>query len=391
MGINISRAIGPALAGVLIAAVGLAAPFALNAISHVIIVVALIMWRATPQPKAHHGSIIGDMMIGLRHVRYNPPMIATMIRASAFFIFASAYWSLLPLIARNADGGGSELYGILLALVGAGAVAGALLLPRFQQRMSSDTMVQLGTLGTVASVLILALTGQALALMLAAFLGGFSWIAVLTSLHVSAQMALPDWVRARGLAVFLMVFFGSMALGSVIWGQLATATSIATALVIAALGLALGWLVTRRFQVGQGETLDLTPASAWPEAPVIPDQIADHTPALVTVAYQITEENVPAFLRAIHPFAKERYRDGATRWHLYQSVEDPQTWIESFELPSWAEHLAQHQRVTQHDANLQAVVHALDQRPDGPTVKHYVRVSPNTSHKTASSDDRRRN
>ena len=160
MGINISRAIGPALAGILIASVGLAAPFALNAVSHVVIVIALLFWRPEPQaPKARTTTILGDMITGLRHVRNNGPMGATVIRAAAFFVFASAYWSLLPLIARGAEGGGSELYGTLMALIGTGAVVGALLLPRLGQRLSSNSTVYIGTGGTILALLILASFG----------------------------------------------------------------------------------------------------------------------------------------------------------------------------------------------------------------------------------------
>lgn len=373
MGINISRAIGPALAGVLIAVVGLAAPFAVNAVSYVIIIIALLMWRSEPATKqSHHGPILSEMATGLRHVRHNPAMVATLVRALAFFLFASAYWSLLPLIARQVEGGGSELYGTLMALIGAGAVTGALLLPKFQGKATSDQTVMSGTLGTGLALVILAISTAPAAMMAAAFLGGLSWIAVLTSFNVSAQMALPDWVRARGLAVFLMGFFGSMALGSVVWGQIATATTVPVALLIAAVGLIAGLLATRRFEVGQGEAFDLTAASSWPDAPTHSDVETGDRPAMVTVEYQIAEENRAAFKKALQVFSKERYRDGATRWYLHQSVEDPTLWIETFHLPSWAEHLEQHKRVTKHDADLQEEVRVLDLREEGPVVRHYV-------------------
>ncbi|MEO1679602.1 MAG: MFS transporter [Pseudomonadota bacterium] len=373
MGINISRAIGPALAGLLIASVGLAAPFALNAFSHVVIIGALLLWRPDPQPaKAHHASILSDMAVGLRHVRYNTAMRATAIRAVAFFLFASAYWALLPLIARGAEGGGSELYGTLMALIGTGAVLGALLLPKLQARVTSDTTVRIGTGGTIAALLTMAFSDANVALMIAAFLGGLSWIAVLTSFNVSAQTALPDWVRARGLAVFLMVFFGSMSLGSVAWGQVASLTSIQTALLAAAIGLAVGMLVTRRYSVGQGEMSDLSPAGIWPEAPVLSDRQESDRPTMVTVEYQVAEDRTDEFLRALKDFGKERLRDGATRWDIHQSVETPGTWIESFHLPSWAEHLEQHKRVTHDDADRQAALRAFDTRASGPVVRHFI-------------------
>uniref|UniRef100_UPI000DD4238F MFS transporter n=1 Tax=Pseudogemmobacter bohemicus TaxID=2250708 RepID=UPI000DD4238F len=270
MGINISRAIGPALAGVLIANVGLAAPFALNALSFVIILGALLLWRPEPSPpRHHHSSLLADMGMGLRHVRHNPAMLATAIRAIAFFLFASAYWSLLPLIARSAEGGGSELYGTLMALIGTGAVTGALILPRLQKHLDSDMSVRVGTLGTAIALLTMVVAQFPAGLMFAAFLGGCSWIVTLTAFNVSAQTALPNWIRARGLAVFLMVFFGSMSLGSIIWGQVATHSSVRAALITAAVGLGVGFLLTRKFTIGQGEKLDHTPTAIWPEAPAL--------------------------------------------------------------------------------------------------------------------------
>lgn len=373
MGINISRAIGPALAGILIAGVGLAAPFALNAVSHVVIILALLFWHPDPQPiRAHHGSILSEMATGLRHVRHNPAMVATLVRALAFFFFASGYWSLLPLIARGAEGGGSELYGILMALIGTGAVTGALLLPKLSGKLNTDQTVMIGTGGTALALILLALATTPPFLMAAAFLGGLSWIAVLTSFNVSAQMALPDWIRARGLAVFLMGFFGSMALGSLIWGQIASATSVLVALLVAAGGLVLGLFATRKFEVGQGEKKDLSAAAIWPEAPTLSEKHGTDQRAMVTVEYRIKEENRAAFQSAIAAFSKERFRDGATQWHLHQSVEDPDLWIETFHLPSWAEHLEQHKRVTKDDADLQAQVRAFDLRESGPVVRHYV-------------------
>lgn len=374
MGINISRAIGPAVAGVLIASVGLASPFALNAASYVVILAALFLWRPTDLPaKKTHGSLLSEMGTGLRHVRHNPAMLATAVRALAFFLFASAYWSLLPLIARNAEGGGSELYGVLMALIGTGAVTGALLLPRLAKKFDADMTVRIGTSGTMVALLAMALSSAPIALMAAAFVGGLSWIAVLTSFNVSAQTALPNWVRARGLAVFLMVFFGSMSLGSVVWGQVATILSIKAALVIAAAGLLIGMLITRKFTVGQGEKMVLDPASAWSAAPALNEGQTNDRMAMVTVEYKIDPTDAETFADLMREFAKERMRDGATRWDISQSVETPDTWIEVFHLPSWAEHLEQHERATKSDVELQKQIKELDRHGDGPVVRHYLK------------------
>lgn len=375
MGINISRAIGPALAGVLIAGVGLAAPFALNAASHLVIIAALVLWQPPKsQPGPATGSLFNDMATGLRHVRHNAPLRATLLRAMSFFVFASAYWSLLPLIARGAEGGGSALYGGLMALIGAGAVTGALMLPRLQRRVGTDRTAKTGALGTVLALLVLAASATPLALLPAAFLGGLAWIAVLTAFNVSAQTALPNWVRARGLAVFLMVFFGSMALGAVIWGQVAARFGVEAALVTAALGLTLGLALTWRVAIGGGEALDLSQASAWPQAPALPEGREVDKAAMVTVTYRISPEDRAAFLAALQAFAPQRLRDGANQWHLHESVEEPGIWVETFFLPSWAEHLAQHERLSRSDADLQAKVKAFDLSPTGPEVRHFLKL-----------------
>jgi hypothetical protein len=214
-----------------------------------------------------------------------------------------------------------------------------LLLPRLQGTITSDQTVRIGTLGTAAALILLSLSKTPLRMMAAAFLGGLSWIAVLTSLNVSAQTALPDWMRARGLAAFLMVFFGSMALGSVLWGQIASYTTVPTPLMIAAAGLVIGLITSRRFSVGQGEGMDLSAATSWPAAPALELDTPEDRAAMATVEYHIAESDRAAFLKALHEFSNERLRNGASQWCVHHSVEDPAAWIETFYPPSWDEHL----------------------------------------------------
>lgn len=374
MGINVSRAIGPALAGILIASVGLAAPFALNAASHLVIIAALILWRpeAAPVARRSHLPILQEMATGLRHVRHNRPMVQTLIRAFAFFSSASAFWAMMPLVARGADDAGSSLYGFLVATVGVGAVLGALGLPYLQARLDAHRVVQLGTLMTAAALMAFALSTATAVIIPGAFLGGVAWILVLTSVNVSAQMALPDWIRARGLAVNLMVFFGSMSAGSLIWGQVASRLSVSGALLAAALGLVGGLVLTRKVMLGTADDLDLAPANAWPEAPPLAEGDSEDSPAVVMIQFRIDPADTEAFVEAALRVSAERYRDGATRWDLIHDVTDPASWIELFHLPSWAEHLQQHARTTVSDTELHTALRAFDQRPDGPVVLHYI-------------------
>jgi MFS family permease len=266
VGVNISRAIGPALGGGVIVALGVAWPFLLNAVTFLSVILALLWWRSPPAPQRHLPAerFWSAIRIGIRYTRASGPLKATLIRAVAFFLFGSAYWALLPLIVRRELGGGPALYGILLGCIGAGAVGGAFLLPALKQRLGADNGVALGTLGTAIALLVFAFVREPVAVAAASMLAGASWIAVLSNLNVSAQVALPEWVRARGLSVFLTVFFGSMTLGSLIWGQMAGLFGIPPALLTAAAGAMLGIVVSRPFKLQQGADLDLAPSMHWP-------------------------------------------------------------------------------------------------------------------------------
>lgn len=384
MGLNISRAIGPALAGFLITTVGLTAPFALNALTHVLIIGALMLWkRPEASPRVLPPEPIGPAMItGVRHAAHNEPLKATMLRAVGFFVFASAYWSLLPLVARGVPGGGAELYGMLLASIGAGAVGGALLLPQLRERLDTNKIAAAGAAITAAAMAMLSTVAIPAAAVAAAFFGGIGWISVLTSLSVSAQTALPNWVRARGLAIFMMVFFGSMAAGSVLWGQVAAALSVDAALLVAAAGALLAIPLTWRARLGQGEDLDLSPSSYWP-APAIDkriDDAADRGPVMITIEYEINPRDEAPFLSAIHKHSGERYRDGAFQWGVYQDAEKQELWFEWFLVPSWTEHLRQHERTTVHDKDIQEGLTAFHTGSESPRVRHWLAPSrPSTS------------
>ena len=242
VGMNISRAIGPALGGALIVAFGIAWPFLVNALSFVAVIAALLWWRPLPaaprtQPPVGFAKA---MLQGLDQARSNKALQNTLLRSVLFYVFGSAYWALLPLIAREQLHGGAQLFGVLVGCIGVGAVSGAFFLPPLRARIGLDGVVIAGALGTAG-----ALTGYALlhipALgMVASLLAGASWIASLSSLNVAAQLAVPDWVRARGMALYTAVFYGCLALGSVLWGQVATHTSVTTALLLAAAGAVLG-------------------------------------------------------------------------------------------------------------------------------------------------------
>jgi MFS family permease len=372
--INISRAIGPALGGAIIATAGIAWPFLLNAVSFIAVIAALLWWRPPAKPRGQLPAerIVAAMRTGLRYARSSPPLRATLARAIAFFIFCSAYWALLPLVARQRLDGDAQLYGLLVTCVGIGAVGGALLLPRIRSRVGVDRLVALGTLGTAVTLLIFAFTSSSMLALAASLLAGASWIAVLSSLNVSAQMSLPDWVRARGLSVYNAVFFGSMTLGSVLWGQLANRLGIPVALAVAAVGAVLGIVVTRNRHLQAGAQLDLAPSSHWPQPLVAADVAPDAGPVMVTVRYRIDPARSQEFRMAMDEVARERRRNGAFAWGLYQDAADPAMFLEYFLEESWLEHLRHHDRVTQADRDQQARAHEFHVGETPPSVSHYL-------------------
>ncbi|HVZ51204.1 MAG TPA: MFS transporter [Pseudolabrys sp.] len=373
VGINISRALGPALGGLIIGGFGIAAPFWLNAVSNLGIIGALFWWRSRPSaiqqlPAEQFFAAIGT---GLRYARHNAHLRATLARAVAFFLFASAYWALLPLVARDQIAGGPELYGLLLGAIGAGAVGGAFALPFLKRKLGPDRLVAAGTIGTAATLIMFGLAREPVLGLAASIVAGLSWIAVLASLNVSAQVALPDWVRGRGLSIFVTVFFGTMTVGSALWGQVAGLSNIPDAHFIAAAGALLAIPLTWRWKLQTGAGLDLAPSMHWP-APVLTHEVEpDRGPVLVTVEYHVEAVNRAAFLEAVAKLARERRRDGAYAWGIFEDTAEEGRFLETFLVDSWLEHLRQHRRVTNADRVLQESVRRYH-LGEAPKVTHYV-------------------
>jgi MFS family permease len=371
VGVNVSRAVGPALGGLLTALLGIAAIFS-NAASNFAAVGALSWWRA-PRVAAQRlpaDRFVSAIRVGLRHAGNNPPLFATLMRSIGIFLFASAYWALLPLIARSQIAGGPELYGMLLGAIGVGAVGGAFVLPRLKAKIGADGIVSAGTAGTAVALILFGLAREPLLALLASTIAGVSWIAVVAALNVSAQVALPDWVRGRGLAMFVSVVYGAMTLGSVAWGYVAGKFGLPMAHFIAAGGALLVIPLTWRWKLRTGLEIDLTPSMHWPTPVLAQDIENDRGPVLVVVEYRPVSDHRAKFLNALSRLERERRRDGAYAWGIFEDVEEPGRFLETFLVESWLEHLHQHERVTNADRVLQEHVHRL--LKDTPKVAHLI-------------------
>jgi len=373
VGVNISRAIGPALGGVTISAFGIVAPFWINAISNLGIVGSLLWWRErksqrTRLPAERFGQAV---WAGLRYARHNRHLRATLFRAVTFFLFASAYWALLPLVARQQIAGGPEVYGVLLGVIGAGAVGGAFFSPRLKVKLGPDRVMAIGALGQGLAMALYGIAQEPLLATLASAIAGASWIAALAMLSVSAQVALPDWVRGRGLALYTTVFFGCLTLGSAVWGEVADFVGLPAAHFLAASGIVVAVPLARRWKLQTGAGFDFTPSMHWP-APITAHNITqDRGPVLVTVEYRIEPRNRAAFLKALTRLEHQRRRDGAYAWGVFEDAAEDGRILETFLVESWMEHLRQHERVTNADRVVQEAVHRFHLHGT-PKVTHFI-------------------
>ena len=354
IGINVSRAIGPALGGLLVATVGPWLVFALDAVSSIGVLIVLLRWRSVPRRSALPAErFFGAIRVGLRFIAHTQPLQSVLIRGAAFFIFASATWALFPLVVRQELQRGPEVYGLLLTCIGVGAVSGAILLPRFTDKTTRSGLVAGASVLYALAALALAYVHN-LALLIAAMLAtGVAWIAILASLQVSAQLVLPDWVRARGLAAFTMVFTGGMALGAIGWGQVAAHVGIPAALTGAASGMLAAIALTWRFHLHEGKAVDFTPSAHW-AAPVLAEEPGpDSGPVLVTIEYRVDPTHRSEFVATMQELRDMRRRNGAFAWYLFHDSAEPTRFLESFMDESWTEHLRQHERVSVADREIQ--------------------------------------
>jgi MFS family permease len=378
LAVNISRAIGPVVAGVLIATVSIAAPFLLNGVAFTAMVAAVAWWRPAPRPASPlpNEDLVSAMRAGLRYARASAPVRATLGRVLIFVVFASAYWALLPLIARDLLGGGARLYGLLVGAIGAGAVIGAFTLPALRAWLGADRLVGAATAGTSLALAGFAIAPNPFFAMAASLTAGLCWISSLSSMNVSMQTALPEWVRGRGLSIYHMSFFGSMALGSYLWGQVAHGLGIPVALYIAAAGALVGLPLAQRWRLLLGMDMDLSPSVRWPQPVPAWRFPPDRGPAFTTVEYAIAPTRREAFFALLGELENCRRRGGAVAWGIYEDVESPGRFVETFLDVSWLQHLRHHERVTAADRAILDGVVACHTGPERPRVRHLVRPAP---------------
>ncbi len=365
VGVNFGRSAGPAIAGLVIAVAGVPLVFALNAASVVFLAVALLRWRRPPtDDPPNRERFLPALRAGGRYVWHEPVVRRILVRTVLFIAPATALWALLPLVARERLGVGAGGYGALFGALGLGAIVAALVMGRVRRRLSTNRL--LGAAGLVEAA---ALAGVVLvpgfvpALLILVF-AGLAWTAVISTLNAELQLFLPVWVRARGLAVYLVVFTGSQAATSVVWGQVSTRVGVQATFLIAAGVVAAGVLAGIALSVPETGHLDREPAVYWGDARVAVEPEPDAGPVLVTVEYVVAADRQAGYLAAMDELRRSRRRTGATSWELYRDAERPDRFVEVFRVPSWDEHLRQHGgRLTADDQQVEEAALAYSDPP----------------------------
>jgi MFS family permease len=344
LNMNLARAVGPAVGGLIVAAGGAGWVFALNAVSFLGIAAVVAGWRAPERAEAGPRERLAEALVaGGRYVRHSLIVRRLLYRAVLFIPAASAIWALLPVVAAVALHLGSAGYGLMLGAVGIGAVAGAVVIPRVRARIGAAWLVTGAMVVTAAAFVVVASVDNAVVVGIALLPVGGSWIAVMSSLNAALQLALPNWVRGRGLAYYLVVFQAAQALGAVVWGVVADLSSLTTALLVAAAVLGLGAVVGLRSPMPDTTNLDRTPSAHWPAPQLMFSPDPADGPVLVTLTYEVPEDNAVAFTDAMRRVGRARRRTGALRWELFRDGNDVTRFVESYLVGTWAEHLRQHE------------------------------------------------
>ena len=373
---NLARAVGPAVAGLLIASVSVAAVFALNALSFGFLVLALALWRRPAVEPDDVPERFGPALVaGSRYIRHSRVVRRILLRSLLFVVPGTVVWALLALVASRRLGLGPGGYGLLLAALGVGAVAGAFALPRLRGLTSTNGILLLASLVYGAALVAVALVDNPAAVTVVLLAAGAAWLAVLASLNATMQLFLPGWVRARGLSTYQIVFVGGQGVAALVWGLLAEEFGL-QAVFLAAAGLMLAGAVSLRWwPLHDIEGMDRSQAMYWPEPHLDFEPAPDDGPVLVTVTYQVAEDREGEFLEAMDSVRRSRQRSGASRWDLYRDGADRRHFVETFVVSSWAEHLRQHgERLTGTDQALEERAIALADGP--PEVQHLISVQP---------------
>jgi predicted MFS family arabinose efflux permease len=374
MGFNLTRSVGPAIGGVIVAAAGAAAAFAVNTVSYFALIFVLLRWKSPETQSSLPRETFGSAMTaGLRYVAMSPNIEKVLLRSFVFGFTAISVMALLPLVARDIVQGGPLLYGVLFGAFGIGAVGGALISGRLRQVLTSEWTVRLGFMGFAACAAIAGTSTLPWLTCAALLIGGASWVVSLSLFNVTVQMSTPRWVVGRALSLYQTATFGGMALGSWIWGLLAEQYGASQALLYSAVlmiaGAALG---LKWFTLPEQTALNLDPLNRWKEPHLALDVKPRSGPITIMIEYVIREDDIAEFLDVMAERRRIRRRDGARHWTLSRDLENPELWMETYHTPTWVEYVRHNQRMTHADAAVSERIRKLHSGTEPPRVQRMI-------------------
>ncbi|HYC35238.1 MAG TPA: MFS transporter [Usitatibacter sp.] len=376
--VNVSRIVGPLVAGAIIAAAGSEYVFAMNCALSIGCAFVLLRWKRVGKPPSvlPGERFLGAMRLGWQYVRESRRMKDAIVVTCSFFLHATALIALLPLVAKRMMDGGAGIFTFLLAALGLGAIVAATQLPRLRHRWNRDELALRGSVGQSIATLVIALSDHVWTALPAMFLGGAAWIVTANSVSVAAQLALPDWVRARGMSIYQMAIMGGTAVGAFIWGRLAESTSVRTSLIACSASMLLALFVTRRRVLEGEQEEDHTPTHPWQEpVPAMPLEPRDG-PVMITLEYLIDPQRRGEFESIMAESRSARLRQGAVSWGLFEDVQRPGRFVEYFACDTWADYLRRFDRFTAMDERLHAMRHSFHLGEEPPRISRFIAKHP---------------
>lgn len=381
MGFNLMRSVGPAIGGLIVAAAGAAMAFIINAFSYIALLLALWRWQPPKSqntlPRESFGRAIAA---GLRYVSMSPNLLKVMFRGFLFGLSGIAILALLPIVARDLVAGNAFTYGMMLGAFGLGAIGGAMLSARLREVMSNEWIVRLAFLMFAASCICLGLSTQFWLSWLLLLPAGVSWVLALSLFNVTVQLSTPRWVVGRALALYQTATFGGMATGSWIWGSIAESHGVDLSLIIAGIVLIGGAAVGLMFKLPEFDALNLDPLNRFNEPELKLDIRSRSGPIMIMIDYKIDQDDVKQFLSLMAERRRVRIRDGAQQWALLRDLEHPETWTESYHVPTWVEYVRHNQRRTQADAEIWERLKPLHRGDKPPAVHRMIERQTVTPH-----------
>lgn len=373
VGFNITRSVGPAIGGAVVAAAGTAAAFALNAASYVALMYALLRWKPERRDDAlPRETLLRALSAGLGYVSMSPNILNVLFRGMLFGFSASAILALLPIVARDLVSGGPLTYGIMLGCFGVGAIGGAMSNSRLREKLTSERIVQFSFLGFAASSAVIALSTNTALTAVVLIVPGACWVLALSLFNTTVQLSAPRWVVGRALSFYQTTTFGGMAVGSWIWGLGAENLGVSVSLSLASLAMLVGGLAGLKNPLPQFTDLDLSPLNKFNEPMLRLDLQPRSGPIVLQIDYEIGEGDIPEFLTLMARRRRVRIRDGARQWALMRDLEHPEIWTETYHTATWADYVRHNRRRLQIDEEIWDAIRKLHRGVEGPRVHRMI-------------------